>query len=171
MALRLIPVDILTSSYRIVGKLGVPTAGVMGLLSDDTNSFMEIHTANMARIHLATKLAEQTQVVRVVKRQIVALCLTRREDVGPVTTMRGGYTRPYRYPIRVTTPIYELEGTLEWPGKFDFSAIMIEGKCDFVPVYDASLGAVLFPTLLIQSPVAIFNRAHLNTLILMGEEI
>ncbi len=169
MALKTVPVDILTSSYRIVGKLSITTTtGVLGTLSDTTHSHLEITDANMARIHMATKLVEHASIVRVVKHQVVAMCLERREDVGPQRN-RGTYIKLANYPIRVTTNIYEMEGTLVWPGRFDVSSILAEGACDFIPVYDASLGAILFPSLLIQSPVILFNRAFMNTCVLMNE--
>jgi len=169
MPTRTVQVDFLTSSYRVVGKLTVSSGGVLGVLSDPTTSFMEVHEASMARIHMATKLVENPQLVRVVKQQIVAVVLGRREDIGSLSIARTGYSRIFSYTIRITTPIYELEGTLEWPGRFDFTAIMAEGTSEFIPVYDASLGAILFPSLLIQSPVVLFNRAHLGTLVLMSE--
>ncbi len=169
MANKTVLVDILTSSHRIAGNMVITTTtGVMGTLSDTTRTSLEIRDASMARIHMATKLIEKVPVLRVVKRQIVALCLEKREDVGPQGP-RGTYIRAAKYPIRVTTNIYEMEGTFEWGGRFDLSAILTDGNCDFIPVYDASLGAILFPSLLIQSPAVLFNRSFLNTCILMNE--
>ncbi len=169
MANRTVSVDILTSSYRIVGQMAIATAiGVMGTLSDHTRTYLEVHDASMARIHMATKLMEKAPVVRVVKRQAVAICLEKRDDVGPQGP-RGTYIKAYKYPIRVTTNIYELEGIFEWGGRFDVAAILTDGSCDFIPVYDASLGAILFPSLLIQAPCVLFNRTYLNTCVLMNE--
>jgi len=171
MPTRIIQVDFLTSSYRVVGKINATGGGVLGILGDKTTSLMEVKDASMARIHMATKLVEQVQLVKVVKSQVLAVCLTKREDVGPLASPRTGYARLYEYPIRITTPIYELEGTLEYGGRFDLSIILTEGTCDFIPLFDASLGAILFPSLLIQSPAILFNRTYLNTLVLMSEGI
>jgi len=171
MPTRIIQVDFLTSSYRVVGKINATGGGVLGILGDKTTSLMEVKDASMARIHMATKLVEQVQLVKVVKSQVLAVCLTKREDVGPLANPRTGYARLYEYPIRITTPIYELEGTLEYGGRFDLSVILTEGVCDFIPLFDASLGAILFPSLLIQSPAILFNRTYLNTLVLMSEGV
>ena len=46
---RLIPADFLTSGYRIVGKILVPSSGIIGLMNDTTNSFMEILDAKLTR--------------------------------------------------------------------------------------------------------------------------
>ncbi len=171
MTTRLVQIDLLTASYRIVGQLGVSSGGVLGVLSDPNSSFMEIHDANLARIHMATKLVEQAPLVRVVKQQVSLVSLGRREEIGPYTAMRSGYVRIQKFPLRITTSVYELDGTLEWPGRFDFVAMMAEGASDFFPLFDASLSAILFPTFLIQSPAVLFNRRHLNTLVQLGEGI
>jgi hypothetical protein len=168
MPTRSIPVDLLTTSYRIVGQLGVAHSGLMGMLSDQSCSFLEVKNASLARIHMATKLSEQSPNVRIVKNQAVAFSLARREEMGPLSTRGGSYARIFKFPLRVTTPFYEIEGTFEWSGRFDMTVIM-DGTCDFVPLYDASLGAILFPSLLIQSPVILFNRRFLNTLVIANE--
>ncbi|MDP2974600.1 MAG: hypothetical protein Q8N45_00150, partial [Anaerolineales bacterium] len=84
--------------------------------------------------------------------------LARREEAGPQALARGGYQNLIKYPIRVTTQVYELEGTLEWAGRFDFSTVIMEGTRDFVPLYDTTLTAILIPGLRIESPAVLFNR-------------
>lgn len=168
MSARSINVDLLTSSYRIVGELSIGGSGVMGVLSDLTCSYLEIRHAKLARLHMATKLTASAQTIRVIKHQTVAICLARRDEVGPTSLARGAYARIFKYPLRMTTPLFDLEGTFEWGGRFDLSVIM-DGTCEFVPLYDASLGAVLFPSLLIQGPVVLFNRSYLSTLVVENE--
>lgn len=166
---RPVSIDLLTSSYRMIGTINVTSGGVLALLSDHTCSFIEIRNARMGRIHIANKVAEPAPLMRVLKDHIVAICLDRREDVGPATGLRPGYSRIYKYPIRLSTPVYEIEGTLEWGGRFDFSVIIVDGTSDFVPLFDASLGAILFPSFLLQSAALIFNRRHVSTLMQMNE--
>jgi len=72
--------------------------------------------------------------------------------VGPQALARGGYKNLVKYTIRVTSQVYELEGTLEWTGRFDFATTMVEGSGDFVPLYNATLKAILIPQLRIESP-------------------
>jgi hypothetical protein len=166
---RLLTADFLTPSYRIVGRILVPNTGMTGLMNDTTNSFMEVLEAKLARLHMPTKLVGEYNVIALVKLNIFAVCLTRREDVGPLALARGGYKSLTRFPVRVTTPVYELEGTLEWAGRFDFATIMVEGTRDFVPIYDATLSSILIPQLRVESPGMLFNRRHVDLLALDAE--
>jgi hypothetical protein len=167
---RLLAADFLTPSYRVVGNLMVPNTGMVGMMNDTTTSFMEVLDAKLARTHMPTKLAGEYEVIDVVKNNVFAVCLTRREDVGPQALARGGYQKLIEYIIRVTTQVYELEGILEWSGRFDFATIMVEGIRDFVPLYDATLTAILIPQLRIESPAVLFNRRHVDTLALLSEK-
>jgi len=168
---RLVSADFFTPSYRIVGKIVVPSNGLMGLLNDINNSFAEIMDARLARLHMPTKLVDRYQAVKIVKSQLFAVCLARREDLGPQAVTRGGFTRVTEYPVRVATPIYDLSGTLEWSGRFDFSAIMVEGTRDFIPAYDSLLTAILIPALKVDSPAILFNRKHIDLLALKSHRI
>ncbi len=167
---RLIAADFLTPSYRVVGRIMVPNSGVTGLMNDTTNSFMEILEAKLARLHMPTKLVGEYNMIDLVKPNVFAVCLTRREDVGPQGLARGGYKKLTQYLVRVTTPVYELEGVLEWTGRFDFATIMVEGIRDFVPLYDATLTSILIPQLRIESPAILFNRRHVDLLALASEK-
>jgi hypothetical protein len=167
---RLIAADFLTPSYRVVGRVMVPSTGVTGLMNDTTNSFMEVMEAKLARLHMPTKLVGEYSMVDLVKPNVFAVCLTRREDVGPQGLARGGFKEIKKYPVRVTTPVYELQGTLEWAGRFDFATIMVEGIRDFVALYDATLTAILIPQLRIESPAILFNRRHVDLLGLLSEK-
>lgn len=168
---RAIPADFYTPSYRIVGKVMVPNTGLMGLINDQLNSFMEIVDARLARVHMPSKLVDHYEIVRIVKSQIFAIALTRREDIGPQALARGGYVRLSEYPVRIATPVYELQGSLEWAGRFDFSTIMVEGSRDFVPIYAATLTAVLIPALKVESPAVLFNRRQVDLLALHSQRI
>jgi len=163
-AQRLISADLLTPGFRVVGKIMVPHSGVMGLMNDPTNSFMEVLDAKLARLHMPTKLVGEYQVVDLVKANVFAVCLARREDTGPQALARGGYKNLVKYPLRLTTQVYEVEGILEWTGRFDFATVMVEGVRDFVPLYDAVLTAILIPQLRIESPAVLFNRRQVDLL-------
>jgi hypothetical protein len=166
---RMLAADFLTPSYRVVGKILVPNTGVIGLLNDPTTSFMEVHDPKLARIHMPTKLVGEYKVIDLVKTNVFAVCLTRREDMGPHALTRGGYQNLVEYSIRLTTHVYELEGKLEWAGRFDFATIMVEGVRDFVPLYNVKLTAILIPQLRIESPAVLFNRRQVDLLGLVSE--
>lgn len=168
---RAIAADFYTTSYRIVGKVLVSNTGLMGMINDQTNSYMEIVDAHLARVHMPTKLVDHYEVVRIVKAQVFAIALARREDIGPQALARGGYVRLNEYSVQIATPIYELLGTLEWAGRFDFSSIMAEGKREFVPLYKSTLTAVLIPALKVESPAVLFNRRQVDLLALSSQRI
>ncbi|MBE3038004.1 MAG: hypothetical protein IMZ62_04225 [Chloroflexi bacterium] len=79
--------------------------------------------------------------------------------MGPQALARGGYQKLAEYTLRVTSQVYELEGTLEWTGRFDFATTMVEGIGDFVPLYNATLNAILIPQLRIESPPSFSTAA------------
>jgi len=166
---RLLSADLVTLSYRVVGKMMVPNTGMVGMLNDTTTSFMEVLDAKLAPIHMPTKLVGEYEIIDLVKTNLFAVCLTRREDMGPQALARGGYQNLAQYTIRVTTQVYELEGTLEWGGRFDFATIMVEGIRDFIPLYNASLKAILIPQFRIESPAILFNRRHVDTLAVLTD--
>jgi hypothetical protein len=167
---RMLAADFLTLSYRVVGKMMAPNTGVIGLMNDPTTSFMEVLEAKLARIHMPTKLVGEYKMIDLVKNNVFAICLTRREDVGPQALARGGYQNLVEYSIHLTNQVYELSGKLEWAGRFDFATVMVEGVRDFVPLYDATLTAILIPQLRIESPAILFNRKQVDLLGLVSEK-
>ena len=167
---RMLAADFLTLSYRVVGKMMVPNTGVVGLMNDPTTSFMEVVDAKLARIHMPTKLVAEYKKIDLVKNNVFAICLSRREDMGPQALARGGYHNLVKYAIRVTSQVYEIEGILERAGRFDFASVLVEGVRDFVPIYEATLTAILIPQLHIESPAILFNRRHVDMLGLISEK-
>jgi hypothetical protein len=166
---RFVPADIYTSSYRVVGKVMVANTGVIGLMNDITHSAMEVHDARLARIHMPTKLVDHFDMVRMVKNKVIVMCLARREDLGPAALVRGGYGSISEYPARFTSEMYEVEGKLELPGRFDFQGLMFEGTRHFIPVFDSILTATLIPNLRVESPGMLFNRNHADVVALLNQ--
>jgi hypothetical protein len=167
---RLLSADFLTLSYRVVGKMMVPSNGMLGMMNDTTHSFMEVVDAKLAPIHMPTKLVGEYEIIDLVKTNLFAVCLTRREDAGPQALARGGYQNLVKYPIRVTTQVYELEGILEWTGRFDFATVMVEGSGNFVALYNATLTAIMIPQLRIESPAILFNRRQVDLLAVITDK-
>ncbi len=161
---RLVAVDLLTSSFRIVGKVLVSASGLTGQMNDPHTSFLEIIDARLARIHMPTKLSYRFEVLRMAKPQIFAIFVQRRLHLGPRKVVQGGFHQLTTYKAHLATAVYELHGTLEVPGRFNFPALMVEGKRDFIPLYDASLTASLIPNVCIESEAMLFNRTHIDWL-------
>src|SRR4030042_5545842 len=111
---RNIPVDLLTTNHYIFGQTKVSNTGVIGLLSDPNTSHLEILDASISLIVKPDKVVNYAPILWVVKQQLVAACLSKKEYVGSSTLMRGGYARLIQYPMQVATPNYAVQGTLEW---------------------------------------------------------
>lgn len=156
-----ITVDILTPAYRIVGKILITRTGLIGVMTDTNNSVIDVHDAQLARLHVPTKLANRFQVGQVVKNQVTAVCVTRREDLGPMVL--GAYNNPVtQYPVHIMTTDFEIDGEVEWHGRFDFGALMGQGFSEYVPLYKAVITAILNPAVRIESPAILVNRRFID---------
>jgi hypothetical protein len=166
---RFLPADVYTAGYRIVGKIMVSTNGVMGVLNDSTKSHLEIHDARLARIHMPTKLVDHFEIVRLVKSHVNAVCAARREDLGPATVVRGGYSNLSETPVRLATDVFEIEGKLQVAGRFDFVTLISDKARNFIPMFDATLTAILLPNLKVESPGILFNREKVDLLAFLSQ--
>ncbi len=147
----------------------VSTNGIMGIMNDLTRSHLEVHDARLARIHMPTKLVDHFEMVRLVKTQLFAICAARREDLGPSGIQRGGYTNVTAMPARLTTQVYEIEGKIEVAGRFDFAVMIADKTRNFIPMYEATLTAILIPNLKTESPGALINREKVDILALLNQ--
>ena len=162
---RFLSADFFTSSHYIFGQIKATNTGLMGILADPSTRFMEVYEASIARVQNVDQVINYNPMMCIVKPQIVAVCLSKREYVGPASMLRGGYTRITEYPVQITTPVYELRGTLEWSGRFEFSALMAEGTNAFIVLYNAIMLSALYPSLQIERPAMLFNRSYLDTMV------
>ncbi len=164
---RSILADVLTSSYRIVGKITIPRTGLIGLLNDDTSSIMEVHEASMARLDQPKKLVERYRVIRVVKDRLFGVSLGRRDDVGSMAWARGGYGVQREFPVHLVSSVFEMWGLFEWSERFDLHAIMVEGTPDFLPLFDVKLNTTLLPSIRLETPAMLFNRRQMEAMALL----
>ena len=168
---RFLPADILTSGYRVVGKIMVSSTGTIGILNDVTHSVLEVHDARLARLPMPTKLVDHFELTRMMKEHVYAICMARREDLGPHALVRGGYTSAVEYPVRITTQMFEIEGIMELPGRFDFGSLMTDGSREFIPMYNATLTGILIPNLRIESGGMLINRRHIDLVALLNQRV
>jgi hypothetical protein len=168
---RFLPADILTSGYRVVGKIMVTSHGAMGMLNDPTRTSIEVNDARLARLHMPTKLVDHFELVRMMKKHIFAVCMARREDLGPQGIVRGGFTNVVEYPIRVATQMFEIEGIMELPGRFDFNSLITEGTREFLPVFNATISGILIPTLRVESSGMLINRNQIDLMALLNQRV
>lgn len=166
---RFLPADVYTAGFRVVGKVMVTTNGIMGVLNDTTRSHVEIHDARIARIHMPTKLVDHYEVVRLVKAQVNVACTARREDLGPTGIVRGGYSNVTELQARIATHIFEIEGKLQVAGRFDFVTMISDRTRNFLPMFDATLTAILLPNLKVESPGILLNREKIDMLAFLNQ--
>jgi len=168
---RFLPADIFTSGYRVVGKIMVSSNGAIGLVNDTTRSILEIHDARLARLPMPTKLVDHFEMTRMMKAHVYAVCMARREDLGPQALVRGGFSNMVEYPIRITTQMFEIEGIMELPGRFDFTALMTDGSREFIPIFNATLTGILIPNLRIESGGMLINRHQMDVVALLNQRV
>lgn len=168
---RFILADILNSGYRVAGKIAVTSHGMMGFLNDPTHSTLDIHDARMARLHMPTKLVDHFELVRTMKNKVHAVCMSRREDLGPHALVRGGYVNVVEYQVRLTTSMFEIDGMMELPGRFDFAGLVSDGKGEFVPIFNATLTAILIPSLRVQSTGILVNRKMIDMIAQLNQRV
>lgn len=166
---RLVPVDIFTASYRVVGKVQVASSGLMGMLNDDTTSYLRVYEATLARLHMPTKRAAQHEMVELTKRGIHAVCVRSRDNIGPLGLVRGGFSRVLQYRVSAVSQVFEFQGIFHWAGKFDPAAILVKGTSDFLALYEGTLQAVLFPNLRVEAPGMLINRRKIDIFVRLGE--
>ncbi len=167
---RLISVDIFTASYRVVGKVQVGSSGLMGMLNDDTTSYLRVYEATLARLHMPTKRVAQYEVAELTKRGIHAVCVRTRDEIGPLGLVRGGFTRVVRYRVAAVSQVFEFHGLFNWAGKFDPAVILVKGTSDFLAFYEGTLQAVLFPNLRVEAPGMLINRRKIDIFVHLQEE-
>ena len=85
--------------------------------------------------------------------------------------MRGGYSNVVEYPIRITTQMFEIEGIMEIPGRFDFTALMTDGSREFLPIFNATLTGILIPNLRVESPGMLINRNQIDLMALLRQRV
>ncbi|MCZ2128407.1 MAG: hypothetical protein LC099_11625 [Anaerolineales bacterium] len=166
---RFVAVDALLSGYRVTGKIALSSQGATGVLNDVNRSALEIQDAYLARLHMPTKLVDHFEVVRTLKQRVHAVCFARREDVGPQAIVRGGFLNVVEHQIRITTPIFEIEGMMELPGRFDFSSLISEGSREFLPMFNATITAILLPNLRVESAGVLINRKQADLVALVNQ--
>jgi len=146
----------------------VAHTGLLGVMNDSNNSVVDVTDAHLARLHVPNKLADRYETARLVKAQVVAVCVNRREDLGPPGY--SSYSPTTAYPVHLTTADFEIDGYLEWIGRFDATAMIGKGTGDFVPIYRASISSILIPSLQIETNAMLLNRRTVDLIALTSEQ-
>jgi hypothetical protein len=153
-----VPVSLITPYYRVSGKVGVTAAGLVGLLNDPTDSYLEMESATLVRINRPQETVAQFGSWSVVKARVLALLLEQKADIGRIAIARSGFQRVVSYRVWAAIQGFEMFGVIESPGKFDVSATLFQGNRQFVAMFNATLIPVFFPQLVTRAPALLFNR-------------
>jgi hypothetical protein len=165
-----VSVEIYTESHRILGRVEAGPIGLFSHLNLPTTSIVEVDGAHLNRLHQPGRLVSRYTAMWLVKREIVAVLLSNRAEVGSVTISRGGFTTTVPHWIHILLGGYELRGIYETAGKFNAGATLFEGDRIFVPLYSAELTAILFPNVVARSPAMLFNRDMVDSMALLPKE-
>jgi hypothetical protein len=165
----LVPASILTQNYRVNGLMSVTAAGMIGVLSDPNDSYIELENASIVRIHRPQEVVAQFNVYGMVKSRIHAVLCEKTSDLGRITIARAGFQRLISYRIWASLHGFEMFGILESPGKFDFSAQMFQGNRQFTALFNATLIPVFFPQLVTRAPDLLFNRQMIEGIGVISE--
>ncbi len=154
--------DILTRSHRISCRLNVGANGLIGLLNDANTSLVDLEDAYYSRLQQPAKIVAHLPKAHMIKANVALLVLARREDLGPPGLTRGGYTRLLPVPVLITTPNFEIQGSVEVVTKFDPSALLVGGTGLFINVYGANAMPAFSPETVFSGAVILVNRTQIE---------
>ena len=165
-----VSVEIYTASHRVLGRVDPGTTGLFSFFNLPTSSVIEVEGAHLNRLHQPGRLVSRYTEMWLVKRDIVAVVLSSRAELGPMSMTRGGFTTTVPHWIHLMLGGYELRGLFEAPGKFDAGTAFFQGDRSFIPLYSAELTAILFQNVATRSPALLFNRDMVDSMALLPRE-
>ena len=91
----------------------------------------------------------------------------------PETRMGSGKGNVEYYvaPVKPGRVMFEIEGIMELPGRFDFTALITDGSREFLPIFNATLTAILIPALRVESPGMLINRTQVDVMALLNQRV
>jgi hypothetical protein len=163
-------VEIYSATHRIIGQVSPGPAGLFSFLNLPTESSVEVEEAELSLLYQVGQISESCPRLWLVKSEIVAVLVRALGELGPASSIRGGYTKPFPHAVRIVIGGYELRGLIQGGGRFDFRSIMFEGESRFLPLFDGKLCALLFPKVREEAPGILFNRGMVNAISLQPRE-
>jgi hypothetical protein len=67
--------------------------------------------------------------------------------------------------------MFEIEGVMELPGRFDFTSLLTEGTREFIPMFNATLSGILIPNLRVESTGMLINRRLVDMMALLNQRV
>jgi hypothetical protein len=153
-----VEVDLFTRTHWMTGEVVPGAHGLFSHMNLPTESSIELEQVEFCPLHELQQRSERVARLWLVKREVVAVLVENRAGLGPSNIVRAGYTKPFPHWVRVLVDGFELQGQIQSGGRFEFSSLMFEGENPFLPLFDATLVALLFPKVRTQAAALLFNR-------------
>jgi hypothetical protein len=171
MSQRWVNVDLLTTEYRIVGRVLVGSSGLYGLLIDSSKSFLEIRQAQIAYLRQPTRIVRRFESANILRDKIYIALIDQR-DYGTISSVaHRGYASFQNYPLHISFTGFELDCYIEWTGRFEMSSLLVDKMGGFMVVYDACLDSAIIPGLTIETPAAVVNMTRVDLIALASKEV
>jgi hypothetical protein len=165
-----VSVEVYTASHRILGRISLAGSGLFSFLNIPTTSSLEIEGAHLFRLHQPGRLIARYPTLWLVKEDVFAVLVSSRAEIGPAGLARGGYSTAVSHWVHFLLGVYELQGIIETPGKFNFGFLIFEGDRMFIPMYNGQLTAGLFPSVRGESAAMLFNREKVDAASLLPKK-
>ncbi len=134
--------DFFSDSHRITCRVHVGNTGLIGMMNDTQTSVVEVEDVYVSRLPDPARIVANFEYGSLAKAGLSLCVLGRREDVGPLPLLRGGFTKLTTYPVLITTSAFELRGQLEMAGKMDVPGLLVGGTGRFFALYAAAATTV-----------------------------
>jgi hypothetical protein len=170
MAKEVLSVEIFTTGYRILGRVKPGGVGLFSFINAPTTSYIQLDDAYLKRLpHPGVMVARDTKLW-MVKREIVAVVVSGKGEIGPAAVARRGYASTDSHRVLINLAGYELTGMVQTAGQFRFGGVMFEGDRLFSALYDAQLVSTVNPLVKASSSALLYNRARVESMALMPEK-
>lgn len=170
MAKEVLSVEVFTAGYRILGRVKPGGVGLFSFINAPTKSYIQIDDAYLKRLqHPGVMVARDTKLW-LVKREIVAVVVSGKGEIGPSAVARRGYASTESHRVLINMPGYELVGSVQTAGQFRFGGVMFEGDRLFSVLNDANLVSTTNPLVKASSSALLYNRSKVESMALMPEK-
>ena len=159
LARSLINVDFLTRAHRITCQVEVGNTGLVGLLNDVHSSLFPVRNVYISRLQQPAKIVANFDDAHLVKANLAACLLARREDIGPQSYIRVGAGKAFTSGVLMTTDNFEIRGQVEFTSRLDADAILVGGSGKFTVFYTATAVPIQYPETPFSAPAMFVNRS------------
>lgn len=160
----IISLDLFTDAYRVSGRTQVGTSGLLSELNNPNTDFLELEEAYISRIHEPGKIVGSYSEVSFRKSNINFVILQDRRDgtLAGAPQGRSLFARGRPIQIFLTTPSFEIHGTVMHDGQTSPGAILVHTLGHFQPVFDAEACAALYPDVTYKGDLILVQKDYVG---------